>query len=218
MKSDKKLFIKFRPFFVFIVIVLTFVSCFAAYMLDANENEDEYIAKWERINIKEVDSDKDVDEVDVINPVPLSERKDGTYITHCVFLGDIIAENMKNYFGNTENTGVYYYIFFSPTAIPTINDLSEFNIKGEENTYICAVPPIAAAAETSKLSNKTIDLFNSSLLNFANSNDLLFLDTNTLLKAEDGKLSPQFYSSDYSLNSNAYEALREYFLTHTVLQ
>jgi hypothetical protein len=185
-------------------------------MLDANENEDEYIAKWEKINVKDVDGGKEAVESTVINPVPLSEVKDRTYIMQCVFLGDETAENLKNYYGNTENTGRYYYIFFPPTAEPTTKDLAALNLPEDITVYICAALPIAAATENSKFSNKNIDEFNSALLNFATSNNLYFLDTNTPLKSEDGKLSPLFTSHDYSLNPNAYEALREYFLTHTV--
>ncbi|MDR0918415.1 MAG: hypothetical protein LBM93_04095 [Oscillospiraceae bacterium] len=213
--NNKKLFIRFRPFFVFIVLILTLLSCFAAYMLDANDNQDKYIAKWEGEAVDDL-----FDEVkstpDVINPVPLSEKENDSYFEGCSFVkvGDISVENQGNSIAErlTANYGVsnkpkYYYYF------PDIKtDFTKIDLNSDG--YICAVFPIDGALETDTFNNKIIDEYNSSILAFANEKGYAFLDTNTVLKGIDGKLDPEYVADNGNINDEGLEVIKSYILTH----
>ncbi|GHU54867.1 hypothetical protein FACS1894132_10150 [Clostridia bacterium] len=203
--KEKKLIIKFRPFFVLVILFLTFLSCFLAYMLDANDNEDEYIKKWEKIENIEIATPTNND---LINPVPLSEKKNGTYIGECVFIGDSQADALSDYFGKAIEANFTYSIVGKDYPFDS-GDIDKID-------YICACFPVSASAETMTYNNKIIDKYNSTLLEIANKNGKNYLDTNTVLKGSDGKLKSEYTDKNGEMNVHAYESLREFFLSHTV--
>lgn len=86
--------------------------------------------------------------------------------------------------------------------------------------YIMSIPPVTEEKEqmqTNGVSNLKIDQFNSELLRLANSETVYFVDVNTTLKGNNGKLPNAFTESDnLTLKSSTYKLILDYILTHTV--
>lgn len=86
--------------------------------------------------------------------------------------------------------------------------------------YIMSIPPVTEKREqmqTNGVSNLKIDQFNSELLMLANSESVYFVDVNTTLKGNGGKLPNAFTESDnITLKSSSYKLIHDYILTHTV--
>lgn len=80
--------------------------------------------------------------------------------------------------------------------------------------FVMSIPPVTAAVEKT-ISNATIDEYNSLLLQAANEADVYFVDTNTALKNNKGKLDPANASEDgIHLNAQGAEFLLNYVLSH----
>lgn len=92
----------------------------------------------------------------------------------------------------------------------------------ETDIFILAIPPVTAAAENAKegaILNETIDTYNSLLLNLANQTNVYFVDTNTALKNNEGKLDPALALEDgIHLNAEAGKIFLNYVLTHVPRQ
>ncbi len=87
----------------------------------------------------------------------------------------------------------------------------------EAEILVLSIPPVTAAAETAEtpILNSNIDAYNSLLLEFANAANVYFVDTNTALKANDGKLNPAYAAEDgIHLNKDGAQALLDYVLCH----
>lgn len=80
--------------------------------------------------------------------------------------------------------------------------------------FVLAVPPVTLAAEET-ISNAEIDAYNSMLLSIANGANVYFVDTNTALKNNEGKLSAEDADEDgIHLNAAAGQKLLDYVLCH----
>lgn len=92
--------------------------------------------------------------------------------------------------------------------------------KPEANIYILSIPPVTAGKEVagdSPVKNSTIDAYNSDLLKMANSKKVNFVDLNTALKGNDGKLSTSYAANDgMHFKKSTYDKMIDYILTHTV--
>lgn len=105
-----------------------------------------------------------------------------------------------------------------------ISEYSEFvdSVKSalpDSVIYILSIPPVSVVAETLKqpILNSDIDVYNSELLKMANEKKLHFVDINTALKGNDGKL-PQEYSNQKDgmhFQKATYDIMLEYILKHT---
>lgn len=87
----------------------------------------------------------------------------------------------------------------------------------ESEIYVLSVPPVAASAEKGDkpLLNSTIDDYNSKLLEICNEKNVYFVDTNTALKDNNGKLDPHYAIEDgIHLTTEAGQILLNYILTH----
>ncbi|MCQ2408124.1 MAG: GDSL-type esterase/lipase family protein [Oscillospiraceae bacterium] len=87
----------------------------------------------------------------------------------------------------------------------------------EAPVYVMAIPPVTYMAEFSEtpLLNSTIDDYNSRLLDLCNEENIYFIDTNTALKNNDGKLDPTLAEEDgIHLNADGGRLLLEYVLNH----
>jgi hypothetical protein len=85
----------------------------------------------------------------------------------------------------------------------------------DANVYIMSLPPIKASDETESATNVKISAFNSKLLKFANENGLHYVDINTSLVGNDGKLPDSAAEKGVSrLKRDTYLAIKEYLLTH----
>ncbi|MBR5370783.1 MAG: hypothetical protein IK130_01065 [Oscillospiraceae bacterium] len=87
----------------------------------------------------------------------------------------------------------------------------------DSEIYILSVPPVTAKQEKRKdsLKNATIDEYNSLLLATAIKANVYFVDINTALKNNDGKLDDAYAQEDgLHLNAEGNQALLNYVLTH----
>lgn len=93
-------------------------------------------------------------------------------------------------------------------------------IQSESNIYILSIPPVTIAKETlteGQILNTSIDSYNSELLKLANEKNIYFVDTNTALKGNDGKLSVDRAAKDgMHFQKDTYNLMLDYILTHTV--
>lgn len=84
----------------------------------------------------------------------------------------------------------------------------------EAKFFVLSIPPVTQKGEKT-ISNAVIDEYNSLLLQVANTNDVYFVDTNTALKNNDGRLDSAYASEDgIHLNTIGREALLNYVLSH----
>ena len=90
----------------------------------------------------------------------------------------------------------------------------------DSSVYILSIPPVSAKKETdpnSAILNTDIDAYNSELLAMANSKELYFVDINTALKGNDGKLPAEWSAGDgMHFKKDTYSVMLDYILKHTV--
>ena len=88
----------------------------------------------------------------------------------------------------------------------------------EATIYIMSIPPVTAEAEKlteGGIKNSVIDEYNSLLLETANKNDVYFIDVNTALKNNEGKLDGHLATEDgMHLSLEGSMILLNYVLTH----
>ncbi|MGN0665108.1 MAG: GDSL-type esterase/lipase family protein [Huintestinicola sp.] len=86
------------------------------------------------------------------------------------------------------------------------------------NIYLISVPPVTASREENPdrpILNSDIDAFNADLLKFANNRGLNYLDLNSELKGNDGRLSEEVAEADgIHFKKSTYTILLDYILTH----
>lgn len=81
--------------------------------------------------------------------------------------------------------------------------------------YVMQLPPVRTDSET--VTNAKINDYNKQLLQMATTSDVYCIDTNTLLKSSEGTLDEKYWDADKSkLNSEAYNKISDFILTHTV--
>lgn len=90
----------------------------------------------------------------------------------------------------------------------------------ESTIYILSIPPVSAEKETDPdgaISNADIDTYNSALLSMADEKKLYFVDINTGLKGNDGKLPGNCAAGDgMHFQKGTYQIMLDYILHHTV--
>jgi hypothetical protein len=179
-----------------------------------------------------------------VNPVPLSKTADESVLENSLFVGcavlsglsefdiapneaviadiNIKSSNLGNIVvrrGNSNKTVKSIimdekvprlYIMFTPEAELDTAELSDFceditsNNKRLDVYFISSLPGAGA------------DDFNAALLDFADENGVYYLDFNTDIVGNDGRLMSDFSDEDGNLNRDGYEFLKEYLLTHEV--
>ncbi|MEG0614770.1 MAG: GDSL-type esterase/lipase family protein [Oscillospiraceae bacterium] len=86
--------------------------------------------------------------------------------------------------------------------------------------YILSIPPVSVNRETAaqgKILNSDIDLYNSELLKMSNEKKLNFVDINTALKGNDGKMPVENVGKDgMHFKKDTYTIMLNYILKHTV--
>lgn len=91
-------------------------------------------------------------------------------------------------------------------------------IKPDATIYILSIPPVAPNRETASsgpILNTSIDSYNSELLKLANEKEIFFVDINTALKGNDGKLPADMSGKDgMHFKKETYEIMVEYILSH----
>lgn len=87
----------------------------------------------------------------------------------------------------------------------------------ESKVFILSIPPVTASAEKLKkpILNSNIDIYNSKLLEIANTANVYFVDTNTALKNNEGRLDTALAEDDgIHLNAEGQTKLINYILSH----
>lgn len=88
----------------------------------------------------------------------------------------------------------------------------------EAPIIVLSIPPVTAFAEVNgehPIANSVIDDYNTRLLEIANKRDVYFVDVNTALKNNEGKLAPEMAEEDgIHLNAQGGQALLNYVLNH----
>ena len=87
--------------------------------------------------------------------------------------------------------------------------------------FVLSIPPVTAAAEkpadkkTPAVLNSEIDNYNSKLLELANEANVYYVDTNTALRNDSGRLDPQYAEEDgIHLTADAGRIVLDYILKH----
>lgn len=105
-----------------------------------------------------------------------------------------------------------------------IEEYSKFVDKIKEelpssNIYILSIPPVTVNKETAakgSIQNSAIDSYNSALLQMANDKKIYFVDINTALKGNDGKLPVESAEKDgMHFKKDTYKIVIDYILKHT---
>ena len=87
----------------------------------------------------------------------------------------------------------------------------------ESTVYVLSIPPVTEDAEKADppLLNSDIDSYNSKLLDLCNQFNVYYVDTNTALKNNEGKLDRLYALEDgIHLTPEAGQILLNYVLTH----
>lgn len=81
--------------------------------------------------------------------------------------------------------------------------------------YLVSAIPVKADNETETITNADIESFNSLLLKFASENNVNYLDLNTFLVGNDGKLSDNKAEAvGDRLKKDTYLEIADFLLTH----
>ncbi|MGN1480445.1 GDSL-type esterase/lipase family protein [Porcipelethomonas sp.] len=88
----------------------------------------------------------------------------------------------------------------------------------DSKIYILSIPPVTAGRETAEdepILNSDIDKYNSELLKMADSKKLYYVDINTALKGNDGKLPEENAADDgMHFEKSTYKIMLNYILSH----
>ena len=142
-----------------------------------------------------------------------------------LFTGDFTPSDIMTSTAVSFLTGKDYgslYIFFgTDSALSQGFDglsqlISDINEKSDNvKIYLVSAIPIKADNETETITNANIESFNSLLLKFASENNVNFLDLNTFLVGNDGKLPDNKAEAvGDRLKKDTYLEIADFLLTH----
>ena len=276
-KKYKKTSPKFHFSIIIILVMATFILCFALYMISSNneikKDKTDKSSSSVSLNTSESISETTTETTVTttpppvlnVNPVPENTPKDFSYFNDCAFIGDSLTVGLssygilpeKNVLANVgmnidrindskvktqtgeisifdalkQNNPKNVYIMLGSNGIAwlsnehMISKYSDFvdrikKVLPDSRIYILSIPPVSSAKETSTegpIQNSAIDSYNSELLKFANEKNYHFVDINTALKGNDGKLPLDKASKDgMHFKKETYDIMLNYILNHTV--
>lgn len=243
IRKEKK-HAKFRFSFILLFIFASFAACFALYMNSDNaipvsnshteEDSDTdidslYEEKTSVVNPvpkSERAQDDYFNNALVLAPEQMRGLSDyGAVPRDNLFTGSFTSSDIMTGSAVSFLTGKDYsalYIFFgADNALSQdlsgleqlISDIGE---RGESvKIYLVSAIPLKADSETETLSNADIESFNSLLLKFADENSVNYLDLNTFLVGNDGKLpNGKAESVGDRLKKDTYLEIADFLLTH----
>lgn len=218
-----------------LLTLLSFAGCFALYMITAVSQPD----YWEREIAATIDEDGGAGDAGhaatgVVNPVPSSERDDESRMTKSAFVGDVtkltsyyettpslvyadnvaemsesrmrsIARSLKG----ADPKAVYFFYDCPEDLEQGMEDVTAIveNVQeqvGAARIYLLASIPPQTVEETQR-----VDTWNAALFKLADDNGLHYVDTNTMLKANNGTLS-----ATYQDEETLCHAIGDLILTH----
>lgn len=243
IRKEKK-HAKFRFSFILLFIFASFAACFALYMNSdnaipvSNSNTEEtsgvdsdglYENKTSVVNpVPKSDNAQDgyFDNVLMLAPEQMRGLSDyGTVPRDNLFTGDFTPSDIMTSSAVSFLAGKDYsslYIFFGTDSVASqdfdsladlISDINEK--KTNVKIYLVSAIPIKADNETETLTNADIESLNSLLLRFANESNVNYLDLNTFLVGNDGKLpNNKAEAVGDRLKKDTYLEIADYLLTH----
>lgn len=243
IRKEKK-HAKFRFSFILLFIFASFAACFALYMKSddaipvSNSNTEEtsdidsdelYEAKTSVVNpVPKSECAKDgyFDSTLILAPEQMRGLSDyGAVPRDNLFTGDFTPSDIMTSTAVSFLTGKDYsslYIFFGADSAASqgldglsqlVSDINEKN--NNVKIYLVSVIPLKADNETETLTNADIESFNSLLLKFASENNVNYLDLNTFLVGNDGKLpNNKAEAVGDRLKKDTYLEIAGFLLTH----
>lgn len=243
IRKEKK-HAKFRFSFILLFIFASFAACFALYMnsdnaipvstgnteeasdIDSDELYEEKISVVNPVPKSECAQDGYFDSALILAPEQMRGLSDyGAVPRDILFTGDFTPSDIMTSTAVSFLTGKDYsslYIFFgTDSALSQGFDglfqlISDINEKSDNvKIYLVSAIPIKADNETETITNADIESFNSLLLKFANENNVNYLDLNTYLVGNDGKLpNSKAESVGDRLKKDTYLEIADFLLTH----
>lgn len=243
IRKEKK-HAKFRFSFILLFIFASFAACFALYMKSddaipvSNSNTEEtsdidsdelYEAKTSVVNPvpkSECAQDGYFDSTLILAPEQMRGLSDyGAVPRDNLFTGDFTPSDIMTSTAVSFLTGKDYsslYIFFGADSAASqgldglsqlVSDINEKN--DNVKIYLVSAIPLKADNETETITNTDIESFNSLLLKFASENNVNYLDLNTFLVGNDGKLpNNKAEAVGDRLKKDTYLEIADFLLTH----
>lgn len=243
IRKEKK-HAKFRFSFILLFIFASFAACFALYMksddaipvsnsnteetsdIDSDELYEEKTSVVNPVPKSERAQDGYFDSTLILAPEQMRGLSDyGAVSRDNLFTGDFTPSDIMTSTAVSFLTGKDYsslYIFFgTDSALSQGFDglsqlISDINEKSDNvKIYLVSAIPIKADNETETITNANIESFNSLLLKFASENNVNFLDLNTFLVGNDGKLPDNKAEAvGDRLKKDTYLEIADFLLTH----
>lgn len=243
IRKEKK-HAKFRFSFILLFIFASFAACFALYMksddaipvsnsnteetsdIDSDELYEEKTSVVNPVPKSERAQDGYFDSTLILAPEQMKGLSDyGAVPRDNLFTGDFTPSDIMTSTAVSFLTGKDYsslYIFFGTDSASTqVFDglsqlISDINEKSDNvKIYLVSAIPIKADNETETITNANIESFNSLLLKFASENNVNFLDLNTFLVGNDGKLPDNKAEAvGDRLKKDTYLEIADFLLTH----
>lgn len=243
IRKEKK-HAKFRFSFILLFIFASFAACFALYMNSDNaipvstsnteeasdiDNDELFEEKTSVVNPVPKSSRAQegyFDDVLMLAPEQMRGLSDyGAVPRDKLFTGsftpsDIMSGSAAQFLAGKDYSALYIFWDADSTSVQEFDSLSELisdiNEKDENvKIYLVSAIPLKAESETETLTNADIESFNSLLLKFADENSVNYLDLNTYLVGNDGKLpNGKAESAGDRLKKDTYLEIADFLLTH----
>ena len=243
IRKEKK-HAKFRFSFILLFIFASFASCFALYMNSDNAipvsnsnteetsdiNSDElYEEKTSVVNPvpkSERAQDGYFDSALILAPEQMRGLSDyGAVPRDNLFTGDftpsdIMTSSAVSFLAGKDYSSLYIFFGTDSVAFQDFDSLAELisdinEKKTDVKIYLVSAIPIKSDNETETLTNANIESFNSLLLKFANESSVNYLDLNTFLVGNDGKLpNNKAEAVGDRLKKDTYLEIADFLLTH----
>lgn len=230
--------IRFKPGVLVLIVIVTFILCFAAYMVSATQQKD----YWETVIVPSMEqtdagsnSGKSGKHANVTNPVPSSERADDSRMGEVAFIGDVAAfatyyktnsgmvftdavtgmaeSRMRSIARSLHNSNpkAVYLWYQAPEDLEAGGaDLEDLVDAIIEQNPSTPVYVLTATPGTETSANQHTDTWNAALFAMADKLGLHYIDVSTTLKANDGTLSSAYAEDEKTF----YTTIGDQILTH----
>lgn len=180
-KKRNKPKIRFNPWMMIIIFALSFVGCFALYMVAANVDENFFKDEFNKESVIYDNSQnqnesssaevlEDVTEgssqVAITNPVPLSAAVDASYFENCCLVSDSTLLSISNYtefkdvIGNTSLNAISINDVKVDSNYGTVTVYETLKIKKPMNVYIMLGSDIGVSTTDDMISSYTTFISN----------------------------------------------------------
>ena len=226
---------RFRLRVPILLTFLAFAGCFTLYMITAVSQPD----YWEREIADTIDDGNagagdGRSAAGVVNPVPSSERDDESRMAKSAFIGDVAA--LTSYYETTPTLvfadsvaemsesrrrsiarslkgaapeAVYFFYDCPDDAQQGLENVTDMVETVQEQIGAGPIYILASVPPREQADAQRVDTWNAALFALADGNGLHYVDTNTMLKANNGTLS-----ATYQDEETLCHAIGDLILTH----